>query len=51
MDEDDLPPPPRRPSESFAGEMGATIGRAVWILALMAIIGAVVYLAIKVWGR
>lgn len=51
MDNDDLPPPPRRFRESFGGEIGDIAGRLLWILIPVAIIAAVLYLAVSVFGR
>jgi len=51
MNDDDLPPPPRHSRESFGGEIGATVGRLLWILIPVAIIAAVLYLAVSVFGR
>ncbi|HEY4122978.1 MAG TPA: hypothetical protein VGM36_00105 [Rhizomicrobium sp.] len=51
MDNDDLPPPPRRLRESLGGEIGSTVGRFLWILLPVAIIAALFYLAVSVFGR
>lgn len=51
MDNDDLPPPARRSRDSFGSEIGSTIGRALWILLPMAIIGAALYFGISIFGR
>lgn len=51
MDEDDLPPPPREPSASFGGQIGWTVGGALWILVPMAIVCALIYFAAKAFGH
>lgn len=52
MDEDDLPPQPQeRDGTSFGGQMGWTIGGALWILVPMAIVCALIYLAANGFGH
>jgi hypothetical protein len=52
MDHEDLPPHTLEPDEeNFASEMGSTLGRAVWMLTLMALMGAIVWAAIRVFGH
>jgi hypothetical protein len=46
MDEDDLPPPqPRERDTGFAGALGWTVGRFVWIAFFLVIVGVGLYAA------
>jgi hypothetical protein len=45
-DEDDLPPRPRRDQDAgFAGALGWTVGRFVWVAFFLVIVGAGLYAA------
>jgi hypothetical protein len=51
MHKDDLPPRrKKRNGETFASELGSTLGRALWLFALMALIGAIIWAATRIFG-
>ncbi len=44
MDNDDLPPQPRRERDTgFSGALGWTVGSMVWIVLFMVVAGVVLY--------
>jgi hypothetical protein len=51
MDQDDLPPQKREPSEStFAGALGSTFGGFVFVAFFLAIAGVVLYFVVRWFG-
>jgi hypothetical protein len=50
MDDDDLPPGPRKPKETAAGDFGQLMGGGLWLALLLAVAGVVLYFLTRAHG-